>query len=71
MYFTQVCPHTSALVTTGVTEGVEAAAHSADEHSKMRGLYCVQDFGCSRDDFNCQCPQVVNASSSAPAGARS
>ena len=27
----------------------------------------MQDFGCSRDDFNCQCPQVVNASSNAPA----
>ena len=27
----------------------------------------MQDFGCSRDDFNCQCPQIVNASSNAPA----
>ncbi|CAK0785842.1 hypothetical protein CVIRNUC_009054 [Coccomyxa viridis] len=25
-------------------------------------LYFTQDFGCSRDDFNCQCPQPVNAS---------
>ena len=30
-------------------------------------LCVVQDFGCSRDDFNCQCPPIVNASSNGPA----
>lgn len=30
--------------------------------------WCVsaQDFGCSRDDFNCQCPQVVNPATGQP-----
>lgn len=38
------------------------------ERKKLHEQMCVtQDFGCSRDDFNCQCPQVVNASSNAPA----
>ena len=27
--------------------------------------YFTQDFGCSRDDFNCQCPQIVDPATSA------
>ncbi|KAK9820975.1 hypothetical protein WJX81_005721 [Elliptochloris bilobata] len=28
--------------------------------------YFTQDFGCSRDDFNCQCPQIVDPATAAP-----
>ena len=27
--------------------------------------YFTQDFGCSREDFNCQCPQIVDLSTNA------
>jgi len=29
-------------------------------------IYFTQDFGCSRDDFNCQCPQIVDPATAAP-----
>ncbi|EIE19663.1 hypothetical protein COCSUDRAFT_58407 [Coccomyxa subellipsoidea C-169] len=30
-------------------------------------VYFTQDFGCSRDDFNCQCPEVVSPATGQPA----
>ena len=27
--------------------------------------YFTQDFGCSREDFNCQCPQIVDLATNA------
>ncbi|CAL8471326.1 g10868 [Coccomyxa elongata] len=29
-------------------------------------VYFTQDFGCSRDDFNCQCPEVVSPTTGQP-----
>jgi hypothetical protein len=29
-------------------------------------IYFTQDFGCSRDDFNCQCPQIIDPATAAP-----
>lgn len=28
--------------------------------------YFTQDFGCSRVDFNCECPQIVDPTTAAP-----
>jgi hypothetical protein len=36
-------------------------------YSSAHCIISAQDFGCSRDDFNCQCPTPVNTSNEQPA----
>lgn len=43
--------------TMGTGMGYNAAAYYKS--------YFTQDFGCSRDDFNCQCPQIIDPATSA------
>ncbi|BDA46711.1 Uncharacterized membrane protein YlbC at N-terminal half [Coccomyxa sp. Obi] len=44
------------------TVGTGAAFNMASDYK----VYFTQDFGCSRDDFNCQCPEVVSPTTGQP-----